>query len=617
MDKEHSETVPGIPELASQVAALQAKIDQLSRRLTTLEEGRPVTEKHVEGISVAPIAPHQETVITRVEQGALLPRIAVVCFLLVFALILRTITDNRIVNIQIGSLLGLTYAVVLIGSGWWLYERKSKVAPVFPSCGLLLLFSIVFETHSRFAFLPTSWAYTILLAAAFTAIWLSLHYRAAMLICLGTLGTAAVGMMINFPYPLFPYLGLLLLVGNWASYLANRRRMCPFLRYVVLLFTIIFWLLWSFKLNVSAACDEPTADLLSAAWFFPILFSFWLLYLAMVLLNTLRRDIALGFYEGVVPTICAVGAFWAGIAVAGSWCGKIAWFGIVVLSMAMMHFVLAWILAGRDKEGAGGSNAFTFAGVCLLVLGLGSGIRDIIWALPLWSAFAFALLFLSAKWRSGGVRVTSYLLQIVTCGYGVAAGVFAVDSPVPVIAALAALIIFILCLQHYRWSRRHKPDVVHSAYFSWLDKKDVSALAVLVAGLLSGYYFALLGLFLIFSRTLSDYGAALQSGQSVVINLGAVLLLLVALSRKNSELVVLAAGVAVIGAVRVFILDLFSIKGVPLVVSVFSFGMVAAVASVVMSRWQKKQPLAFPADDAVQHVVKRNQQGKEGEKNQG
>jgi hypothetical protein len=256
--------------------------------------------------------------------------------------------------------------------------------------------------------------------------------------------------------------------------------------------------------------------------------------------------------------------------------------------LALLHFILAWMLAVRDREGASGSNAFAFAGVCLLILGLAVSVSNIVWVLPIWSALGLLLAYLSDRWHSGGVRVTAYLLQVVTCLYGGAAGAFAVASPHPAAGGLAALLITVFCLQQYRWSRRHEPAAVHSAYFSWLDKKDISAVAVLVAGLLSSFFFARLALFLVLSRMMADYGAALQSGQSVAINAGAVLLMLVALRNRNIEIVILACIVALFGTCRVFLLDLFGIKGLPLVISVFSSGIVAAVGSVVMGRWQRK-----------------------------
>jgi hypothetical protein len=252
-----------------------------------------------------------------------------------------------------------------------------------------------------------------------------------------------------------------------------------------------------------------------------------------------------------------------------------------------MHFILGWWLARKDQEGATGSNAFVFAGVSLLVFGLAAAVNDIVWVLPMWSVLAFVLAMLSFRWHSGGVRVTSYLLQLVTCGFAAFSGVFSSQSSLPYVGILAAATMAAVSLLQYRWSRQHAPNAVNSAFFSWLDKKDASAVVLLGAGLVSGYYFAQQGLYAILRHTMTDYGAVLQSGQSVFINLGAVLLMLIALRLRSVEIVAVAGLVALLGAVKVFIVDLFGIKGVALVISVFSFGIVAAVASVVMGKWHK------------------------------
>ena len=394
----------GIGYLNEQVRLLNEKVEQLSARLDALESGRAIVGRTA-GRPATQAVILQEDVITKVDRGGLLPRVAAVCFVMVVALILRTVTDNQIVSVRIGSLFGLTYGVALIGVGWWLYERKSRLAPVFPVSGMLLLFSIVLETHARFESLPTFWAYTTLFVAGLVAVGQSLRYRAVALICLGTLGTAAVGMAIDFPYPLYPFLGLLLLAANIASFIAHRRQMCLFLRYVLLVFTAVFWLLWSFKLNVPAACDEPTAELLNLAWFFPTLFVFWGVYFLMVVLNTTDKELQLGFYEGMLPTISAVGVFLAGLVVAGRWYGDTTWFGFAALGFAAIHFILGWWFARRDREGATGSNAFIFAGVCLLAFGLTAAVNDIVWVLPMWSLLAYVLAMLSYRWRSAHGRV--------------------------------------------------------------------------------------------------------------------------------------------------------------------------------------------------------------------
>ena len=87
----------------------------------------------------------------------------------------------------------------------------------------------------------------------------------------------------------------------------------------------------------------------------------------------------------------------------------------------------------------------------------------------------------------------------------------------------------------------------------------------------------------------SDFTSQFKSGQSLIINIGALILLYSALKGRNKEILLIASIVALIGASKVFIIDMFGIKGVPLVLSVFSTGVVAAFGSVVMGRWQKKE----------------------------
>jgi hypothetical protein len=48
--------------------------------------------------------------------------------------------------------------------------------------------------------------------------------------------------------------------------------------------------------------------------------------------------------------------------------------------------------------------------------------------------------------------------------------------------------------------------------------------------------------------------------------------------------------VTVIGAVNVFLYDLIRTHGMPLVISVLSFGLATAVESVILGRWQHRSP---------------------------
>ena len=76
-------------------------------------------------------------------------------------------------------------------------------------------------------------------------------------------------------------------------------------------------------------------------------------------------------------------------------------------------------------------------------------------------------------------------------------------------------------------------------------------------------------------------------GQTVIVNFAAAGLLLYSFGRRDKELRNVAIFVAIVGAGRVFLLDLFGLRGVPLVASVFSFGLGIMLISVALSRWQK------------------------------
>jgi uncharacterized membrane protein len=63
--------------------------------------------------------------------------------------------------------------------------------------------------------------------------------------------------------------------------------------------------------------------------------------------------------------------------------------------------------------------------------------------------------------------------------------------------------------------------------------------------------------------------------------------MVIAMRLRNSEIRNMAILVTIIGAVKVFLFDLMSAKGMPLVLSVLSFGIAAAVESIILGRWQR------------------------------
>ena len=350
-----------------------------------------------------------------------------------------------------------------------------------------------------------------------------------------------------------------------------------------------FWLFWAFKLNVPAACDEPSAALLHLTWFFPLLFVFWAFYTVTNIHRMATENEELGFFESLLPTVAGVGAFLAAWSVTLPWYSSSFWLGIVGVLAALLHFGAGGWLATRNKDGAIGSTTYTFAGVILLGLGVAAIFANLLWAVPVLSVSAYLLARVANRWQSGGIRCTSYLFQLAAGLVALGSGVISADIAAPLIGSLVLGTLMTMSLLQYRWCRRHTPPAMHSAFFSWLDRKDFSAVILLLTGLVSGFFLLRLGLYQVLARSSADFEYMFRGGQTVFINLGAVFLLLAASSRKNSEILSVAIVVGLLGMVKSFVFDLFGIKGMPLVFSVFSSGVVAAVGSVVSSRWQGRK----------------------------
>jgi hypothetical protein len=583
-------TAFSVDQLMQELQKLAERVEQLSARLAAIENGTPVRQAATQ----RPAPPRADAgPAPLIDTSALLPRIATVCFLLVVALILRTVTDNQFINIQVGSVLGMTYAAILILLGFRLYARKSLLAPVFPGCGILLLFSIVLETHAHYHTLSTLGAYAILFAGGATIFALSIRHRASNLISLGVLGTATVAMAIDFPYPDFPVIGLLLLSAIIAASYAFKQLRCRYLRWFVLILAALFWLLWTSKMDTIPSCAEPVAEAMSPSWFLPLLLAFWVVYLATVVLNVLKKDLQLGVFESIIPTVTAVGGFTAANIAVTSWLGGMGaryWLYAAMVIIAGMHLLLAWWLARHDREKAAGSNVFILAGACLIITTSAVLLRkNIGYGLPIWSASALLLAHLSAAWRNQGVRLTSYFMQAVTCAVAIASGALSAPFPLPLASGLATAGLCVFGLSQYQWSRRHPPDPTHSFFFARIDRQDYLGVILLVCGLLGGYGLGQVILHQVLAGMIADFSFQFQSGQSLLINSGALVLMYLAMKGRNRELIVIAAIIALIGAGKIFILDMFGIKGVPLVLSVFSTGVVAAFGSVVMGRWQQKR----------------------------
>lgn len=605
------------PTIEEKVDRLDEQIESLSRRVADLEgrlaasaPGRSAAASTARPGTIIPTAlpPRRgkppgtpaagepdslsDEVIRWASRASLFPRLATLCFLMVVALILRTITDNAIVNPLLGMGLGMGYAAALMVAGWYQYRRGSSLAPVFVACGAILMSSIVVETHARFQSLPLVPAYWTLMATGAGMAFVSRRFTAFLPVSVGTLGMCLAGAAIDYPDPFFPYLFMILLTANFLGYYAGTLKRCGWLRWTVLLVTLSMFLLWGMRLAAVAARRITAAPTLAPGWFLPVLATVSAAFLTIALLGIVRsRREQVSAFDFCLPTINAVGSYLAARVVVNEADGSALALSLVAILFALLHFGAAFWLAMRKIEGVPGTNSFVVAGSALLALALPAALGSV-QAPPVLGAAALGLAVLSDRWGSGAVRVSSYLLQVYAV-VSLALNFLTNGIPAtPLAGTVPAAALAVVALVHYRWCRRHIPPA-HSPLFETYDKEDLSGAVTLLAALTGSFFLLRAIAWWIIIPAGPGGPETFQCTQSIIINLAALGLGLYAFRARNREIRNVAILVIAVGAVK-SASDLLGTKGVPLVFSVFSFGLAAATQSITLSRWQKPAPMPAP-----------------------
>jgi uncharacterized membrane protein len=112
---------------------------------------------------------------------------------------------------------------------------------------------------------------------------------------------------------------------------------------------------------------------------------------------------------------------------------------------------------------------------------------------------------------------------------------------------------------------------------------------LLLAALISVFFALRIGIYHAMPLIPGEAQNSFRCAQSVLINFAAAGLMLLAFMRRNKELRNIAILVTLVGAIKVSFYDLLgNAHGVPLVLSVFSFGLAAALESVALGRWQRE-----------------------------
>lgn len=194
----------------------------------------------------------------------------------------------------------------------------------------------------------------------------------------------------------------------------------------------------------------------------------------------------------------------------------------------------------------------------------------------------------SERFSSGSLRLVALLLPSGTLLAAVAAGCCTVPQPSPALAALLGVVLCAIAAAHYAWSRRHPPPA--GSRYARLQPSDRVAILSLCAAASAAFCAARVLLHPFLARLPVDRDAAFAGGQSVLLALLSVALLLLARATTSRAMLSTAVLAGVVTGFKVFASDFLTLRGLPLVTSVFAFGATAAIGSFVLGRWPRTRP---------------------------
>lgn len=544
-----------VEALTHHVQLLTERVDQLSARLG--EAPMSFEDRHLSSEEAS------EKMLSWAESSALLPRISTVCFLMVVALILRTITDRGMISIPVGSVIGIAYAGTLLLIGAYSYFKSHALSPIFTTCGAVLMFSIVVETHSHFEWLPVAAAYAILAVVGVGGTALSVRYRIKAPGIVAIMGACLASVALELPDPTFPYLMAMLGLLSLASYLIAPIRGCAWVRWIVLLVTIVMMAVWQQKLLTSLE-SVKTVTLFVQGWFPFVVILFSIMNLGIALLGMVRgRSETLSVYNRMLPTLNVVWAYAMLSRAAPLLGGSDMMFAVAGVVAGVGHLMVSLVLGNGTLRTRQASSALFFAGSLLLVLWLPEVISGL-WTLPILSAVALLAALLSIRRKNFGLLINAYVIQVYST---LMLSFYLVTLPMPLVWILAALVLTIFSLWQYLL--RQKGDIIP-----------------LLAALGSSFLMLRVLAYTIVHTMFVDFSDEFICAQSVIINVSAMLLMMISVWRRDKELRNVAIGVMVIGGLKSMGVDLLSVHGVPLVVSIFTFGLALALGSIMLRRWQ-------------------------------
>jgi hypothetical protein len=579
----------GNEQLEQRVARLEARVAELTTTVAVLRGAaspEAVTPPEKVRRAGSPADGSSEELLSWVDSAYILPRIATTSFILVVALALRTLADSNAIDVQLGTLLGMVYAVVLIVYGWFAYGNRSAQAPVFCLWGTVVMCAVVVEAHRVFQALPTVVAYLLLATTGWVTVLMSRRYRVALPVFAGTIGMSFGAFAINYPSPLFPLLTVIMVLANGFAAYATGLLRASWLRWLLLVVTLFMVQIWDLKLGIYLGKMSSEALDFSIQGFLPAIGGLGLAFAAIALFGVLGKiQDKVAKFDIALPVL---NVLWVFAAASYAISHKLVepWvFGVPAVLAGAAHLWVAWWLARRGGEAAHGSTSFALAGGLMIAFALPAAVGHALLASTAVGALAVGLALVSLRTGTGGVRLVSYLLQFYA-SVSLVVLLRATETTEPsLVGAAASALLALIATYHYYWSRRNPPPL-GGPLTDRFNRDDRWAALLLVAALLGGFFTLRMGLYQSLHSFHLATPRAFGGGQSLLVNLAAAALLIIGLRQRSTELRNVGILITMVAAGKVFF-DLFSLKGMSLLISIFSFGMVAAIASYVLGRWGK------------------------------
>ena len=575
-----------VADLEARVAVLTETVQQLQEESVKGDTGENIQKTNTPR-KLAVQGSASEEILSWVDKSYILSRIATTSFIVAIAVALRTASDSGAIDLQIGSFLGMLYALGLIIYGWVAYRKESIQAPVFTLWGTIVMCGVVVEAHRVFATVPTEVAYVAMAVTGLIGTINSRVHRVALPVFVGTLGMSFGSFALDYPSPVFPYLAIILGLANiFATYATGLLR-ASWLRWLLLALTLFMVQIWDLKLNIYLSKLAPEDLEFSVQGLMPSIGFLGLVFAGIALLGVLGKvQEKISKFDIVLPVLNVCWIFLGAKYAINQGLTTPVIFGWLALMGAFMHLGVAWWLAHRVEGGNVGTTSFALAGGLLMAFSAPMALGHAVIASALVGILAIGIAWLSVQRNNIGLRLGSYLLQFYACSALVYL-LWATDGTKPsVVGALSSGLLASIAFVHYFWSRRHAPAPGETLLHK-INKNDRGGGVLLIAALFSGFFTMRVGLYqglnFLHAATRSNFDGA----QSVLINVTAIVVLWLSLMRRNKELRNVAIVLIVIGAGKVFLMDLVSLKGMPLMISVFTFGLVAAFASFVLGRWNK------------------------------